>query len=90
MRFVMRSCPLRLSWRYSTQAVSHQDLLHDEKSMASCTSVLSPGREVLNCHVTTQFFLAEIPISYRLRDREMLRKRKEKAQEKNSAYWIYR
>ncbi|XP_057252665.1 uncharacterized protein LOC130592414 [Pezoporus wallicus] len=32
----------------------------------------------------------EIPISRRLRDREMLRKRKEKAQEKNSAYWIYR
>ncbi|KAM9508136.1 hemogen [Guaruba guarouba] len=32
----------------------------------------------------------EIPISSRLRDREMLRKRKEKAQEKNSAYWIYR
>ncbi|XP_065517946.1 titin-like isoform X2 [Lathamus discolor] len=32
----------------------------------------------------------EIPISHRLRDREMLRKRKEKAQERNSVYWIYR
>ncbi|XP_062460367.1 hemogen isoform X2 [Pezoporus occidentalis] len=32
----------------------------------------------------------EIPISRRLRDREMLRKRKKKAQEKNSADWIYR
>ncbi|XP_061198683.1 uncharacterized protein LOC133206595 [Neopsephotus bourkii] len=32
----------------------------------------------------------EIPISRRLRDREMLRKRKEKAHEENSAYWIYR
>ncbi|XP_030327098.1 major latex allergen Hev b 5-like [Strigops habroptila] len=33
---------------------------------------------------------AEIPIARRLRDREMLRKRREKAQEKDSAYWIYR
>lgn len=58
--------------------------------MASCISALVPGRERSECHVGTHFILVDVIITRRLRDRELLRKRKAEALEKDSAQWVMR
>ncbi|XP_054666558.1 hemogen isoform X1 [Grus americana] len=42
------------------------------------------------CHVSTQFVLLDVIITRRLRDRELLRKRKAEAEEKDSIQWVLR
>lgn len=61
-----------------------------KKIMAFCTSALVPGREGSECQVSTHLILVDVIITRRLRDRELLRKRKAEALEKDSAHWVLR
>ncbi|KAL2294011.1 hypothetical protein Nmel_007721 [Mimus melanotis] len=58
--------------------------------MGSCISALVPGGEGSERHVSTHFILVDVIITRRLRDRELLRKRKAEALEKDSAQWVLR
>lgn len=78
-----------LEVQHSSSFISRA-LWDKRKSMASRSSTLVPGRKGSECHVSTHFILVDVIITRRLRDRELLRKRKAEALEKDSAQWVLR